>query len=543
MKLTRDRELKKLRRKAQQPDPERDRLLAIAAAAFGREAFAESEGAARQVLARYPDHPDALHWLGGIALRFGHTADAVRHFEAAVRSAPASPILRQNLSLGYRLTRRLDDAVRQGKEATRLAPRDAEARLCLAAALMESYRFEEAHNELLVVLELDPNNPDAHGNVAKVLKLLGRNEEADSYFETLASQQSSSPESWLSLGWARSEQRRYDEAVECLRRSTMLRRASRWWPRNGVSPVPADPSVLVNALKLDHDIEQFRYLGEKGLLPAELSSLASHYEAIREQLTRTHGAAASTTLVRGSSAMFDATYRRMIHWRDTSALPETALGSSLDCRRIEAAYAEPPGICWVDGLLSERALAEVRAFCLESTIWNDVGHDFRIHSIARGYLGSYGADGLCCPLLFQIADELTRALPAIFQDHRLIQMWTYKYESTLDGIAVHGDDAAVNVNFWITPDDANLDPGSGGLVIHPVEAPADWKFNEINGEVPRIQRFLSESGAAPVNVPYRQNRAVIFNSDLFHATAPLHFKPGYENRRINVTMLFGRRGG
>jgi hypothetical protein len=30
---------------------------------------------------------------------------------------------------------------------------------------------------------------------------------------------------------------------------------------------------------------------------------------------------------------------------------------------------------------------------------------------------------------------------------------------------------------------------------------------------------------------------------LFHATAPLSFKPGYENRRINVTMLFGRRHG
>ena len=35
---------------------------------------------------------------------------------------------------------------------------------------------------------------------------------------------------------------------------------------------------------------------------------------------------------------------------------------------------------------------------------------------------------------------------------------------------------------------------------------------------------------------------MLFNSELFHETGALTFKPGYENRCINVTMLFGRRG-
>jgi hypothetical protein len=51
-----------------------------------------------------------------------------------------------------------------------------------------------------------------------------------------------------------------------------------------------------------------------------------------------------------------------------------------------------------------------------------------------------------------------------------------------------------------------------------------------------------ENGAKAVAVPYRQNRAVIFDSDLYHETGPLDFRDGYENRRINVTMLFGKRG-
>jgi len=43
-------------------------------------------------------------------------------------------------------------------------------------------------------------------------------------------------------------------------------------------------------------------------------------------------------------------------------------------------------------------------------------------------------------------------------------------------------------------------------------------------------------------VPYRANRAVIFDSNLFHKTDRIRFAPGYENRRVNITMLYGRRG-
>ena len=41
-------------------------------------------------------------------------------------------------------------------------------------------------------------------------------------------------------------------------------------------------------------------------------------------------------------------------------------------------------------------------------------------------------------------------------------------------------------------------------------------------------------------MPYRCNQAVLFNSSLFHETDSLRFKEGYENRRINVTYLFGK---
>ena len=52
---------------------------------------------------------------------------------------------------------------------------------------------------------------------------------------------------------------------------------------------------------------------------------------------------------------------------------------------------------------------------------------------------------------------------------------------------------------------------------------------------------LSEPFASLDSIVYKGNRAVIFNSNLFHETDSYEFKEGYENRRINVTMLFGDR--
>ena len=99
----------------------------------------------------------------------------------------------------------------------------------------------------------------------------------------------------------------------------------------------------------------------------------------------------------------------------------------------------------------------------------------------------------------------------------------------------------MNVNFWITPDEANLDPASGGLKVWDVDAPLDWDFLKFNGDVAATRDFLRRSGAKSITVPYRANRAVIFDSDLFHETDRIAFKEGYLNRRINVTLLYGRR--
>ena len=78
-------------------------------------------------------------------------------------------------------------------------------------------------------------------------------------------------------------------------------------------------------------------------------------------------------------------------------------------------------------------------------------------------------------------------------------------------------------------------------MLHEATAPIDWNFRKFNSDSAAMDEFLSQADAEVRRVPYRRNRAVLFDSDLFHRTDDLDFAPGYENRRINVTMLFGER--
>ena len=50
-----------------------------------------------------------------------------------------------------------------------------------------------------------------------------------------------------------------------------------------------------------------------------------------------------------------------------------------------------------------------------------------------------------------------------------------------------------------------------------------------------------EAAGGSIHIPYKQNRMVLFKSNLWHSTATMHFKRGYLKRRINLTLLFGQR--
>ncbi|MDR5760488.1 tetratricopeptide repeat protein [Caballeronia sp. LZ035] len=425
---------------------------------------------------------------------------------------------------------------------------DAEAHLTMALALDACHplllhylgrlremqgRHEDAVRHFQAALAVDPSLARTRQQLAVLLVQLGREEESLPLWRAEAH----SKEGLASLA------QRVKEAL-CSRDLTLAGRyaaiaAELRWGRSGTAmqdgvPVPTLPPIPLSIPKLRHDIEQFEYLRNQGWLKDDFIQTIDAYRRVVEGMA-TRGEDLRVPIDGEEHDALRDSYNRLVHLCPAGRVTR-ALSGSWDSRTAERQYLDQrPGMAVVDDFLSPEALDGLRRFCLESTIW--------FHNrYAHGRLGAFFQDGFNCPLLLQIAEELRDALPHVIGSrYPLRQIWGFKNTQPLPaGVTTHADFAAVNVNFWITPDESNLDPASGGLVVYDVDAPMHWDFDTYNGS-DRITPFLRRQQSAAVTIPYRQNRAVIFNSDLFHATAQVNFRPGYEHHRINVTMLYGDR--
>ena len=194
-----------------------------------------------------------------------------------------------------------------------------------------------------------------------------------------------------------------------------------------------------------------------------------------------------------------------------------------------------PQFVILDDFLTQPALEKLRGYCLESTVWH------RIYE--AGYIGAIPADGFACPLLAQLAEEILERWPRIVGPHAFKYLGAFKYDSELSrGTNTHADLAAVNVNFYITPDAANLDSESGGMAVWNATIDTEPLMRQLNGSEQAMQAYISSRKAVVTKIPHRANRAVIFKSSLIHKTDDCAFTAGYANKRINVSLLFGEYG-
>jgi hypothetical protein len=208
------------------------------------------------------------------------------------------------------------------------------------------------------------------------------------------------------------------------------------------------------------------------------------------------------------------------------------VNTSVDYQPIQQAIVTGQKVQVIDDFLTPEALDQLRKFCLESTVWR--------HPYQFGYVGAFPQNGFASISLFAIAEELSAALGEAFDGCQLAQWWAFVYDAKLPGTDIHGDDADFSLNLWITPDSANLDPDGGGLVVWDKAAPSDWTYNDYNSGGERVRQFLQDENAESTVIPYRENRAVLFEGHLFHRTDDFSFAPGFENRRRSVTFLFRR---
>jgi tetratricopeptide (TPR) repeat protein len=287
--------------------------------------------------------------------------------------------------------------------------------------------------------------------------------------------------------------------------------------------------------RIRHDYEQLELLQRRGKLSARgieaLQTLKPYYQQSRDpgQTFAPEGHAA-TALKKALCEMPYCPDDAFTGAARAARAARAALGSN-DYPALEAQYAAE-NLVVIDHFLSDDALAELRRFSEEATVW-------KLYN-PGGYAGALLIKGYAPQVLLAIADELRRKMPRVIRDYPLLQAWGFKYDQRMQGITLHADFAKVNVNFWITPDAACADPTTGGMVVYNHPVPQSWTFADYNSNPDKLRAYLKVHEAKAQRVPYRENRCVMFDSSLIHVTDELHFKPGYENRRINVTLLFGR---
>lgn len=510
-----------------------------------------------------PDHPEALHHLGLLLYRLNRLDDAVATISRAIDLAPVAPLYWFNLGVVTQKAARQEESIRAYRQAIMLNPRHLDAWMNLGNVLRDCGRLPESLEAYYKALALDPSHADTHNNLGVALKEQGQVPRAIASYRQALQLKSTHVEALNNLGLALMETGLLDEAITSFNQAltiipgylkALYNLGIAWsWAGDNQKAVDClqkaasikhdhgrpvtDPFLYRSRIKHDH--EQILYLFDRDRLDDDLRPYLQALERLRQEIDHRPDPGNRISITPQEVTAVAASFNRFLYRPPSPHLKNGALHPALDVESVESRYlAKQPEVTFIDGLLNLEALEALRRFCWESTIWKK---DYE-----NGYIGTFLGDGFASPLLFQIAEELRLTFPRIFKQHRLTQAWAFKHDSARRGLNIHADAAAVNVNFWITPDEANLNQETGGLVVYDKEAPRDWNFQEYNSDKnkPKILAWLKEVGAETVKIPYRANRAIVFNSDLFHESDTIAFKDNYLSRRINITLLYGfRRNG
>ena len=451
-----------------------------------------------EALAAHPQHTALLCNRGNVLQMMGRTEDALENYNQALANEPTNPVVLSNLSNALIDLARYEQALVQAQRAIDAHPKHAQAWTEKGNAFKLLDRTPDAIASFEQALALEPGLVSAHTNLAA----------------TVLSDSVNIP-----------------RVIDTGRKSLAV-----YLQSNFGAPALRKSGLTMSVFRLRHDVQQATWLREHGhAVPGVADFLKTGADALQrasddERLVGAAGVRLSATELGRMQAFLCAPWVLEM----PADMPHV-LNPDNDWPALEAAYlAGTPEILTIDNFLSLPALKALQEFAHASRVWHG--------EYANNYLGAFANRGFSSPVHLQLARELRQRMPRVFKDYLLTQLWGFKYEPAVTrGINVHADFAKVNLNFWIAPGENNLDPESGGLKVYDVPAPADWTFMQYNADSALIHDYLKRHNAGCVTVPHRCNRAVLFNSALFHETDTIRFREGYESRRVNMTYLFGQQ--
>lgn len=136
--------------------------------------YGEAERCLREALKRDPEHAEALHRLGVVALSAGHVRDAEQLIRLALSRAPGNASAHVNLGIALNAQKRYADAVSSYHQALRLDPNLETALLNQAGPLQALGRIDEAVDALERARALNDRRAETFNNLGNLYKDQGR---------------------------------------------------------------------------------------------------------------------------------------------------------------------------------------------------------------------------------------------------------------------------------------------------------------------------------------------------------------------------------
>ncbi|MGE5157173.1 MAG: tetratricopeptide repeat-containing sulfotransferase family protein [Gemmatimonas sp.] len=175
----------------------------------------QAEAGYRRVLAKLPDHPQALHMLGAIELQRGNAQSAVDLIRRAIKVHPGHPEAWVNLGSALRAINESDQAIGAFQRAIRLKPDMILAHTELARLLIDLGRYEAAISYCEAAVAINPGFMPARIQLAITLRCAGRLLDAARHWSDIIALEPNRAESYYVLGSQFRDMGQLPEALRC----------------------------------------------------------------------------------------------------------------------------------------------------------------------------------------------------------------------------------------------------------------------------------------------------------------------------------------
>jgi predicted O-linked N-acetylglucosamine transferase (SPINDLY family) len=186
----------------------------------------EAEALYRQVLARQPDHPDAMHLLGMLVLRTGRHNEAIELIRRAITLRPDAPEFHSNLASILLQAGRAGEAIAEFRASLAIQPDDPEVLTNLSSVLGQTGDLDQSIACARRAILLRPDLFAACNNLGAALQHKGEFDSAIAVYGRALAGGPTGPHAadlYHNLGMALHHTGRLDEAIDALRQASSLR--------------------------------------------------------------------------------------------------------------------------------------------------------------------------------------------------------------------------------------------------------------------------------------------------------------------------------